>query len=516
MGERRLEARAKTRLEKDLLGTREVPEDAYYGIQTLRSAENFQITGIRMHPALVTSFAVVKKAAALANMRMGYLREEIARAIVQAADEVIAGGLRDQFIVDVPAPPCMTSTMNWNVNEVLANRAIEILGGRKGQYEMVHPLNHVNMSQSTNDVFPTAAKLAMLQQVHPAIKALNRLVHALREKSEEFRDVIKMGRTHLQDAVPITLGQEFGAYAGAVKRDLERIARSADGLLAINMGATAVGTGLNADPEYMRLVVEELENITGYALRLAENLVDATQNVDLFTDVSSSVKMCAITLSKIANDLRLLASGPFAGLKEINLPPVQPGSSIMPGKVNPVIAEAVNQAAFQIIGNDVTIMLAAQAGQLELNVFEPVLVFNLLQSIDILNNAVNMFVDKCVTGITANEDRCRAVVENNVGILTALNPYLSYDTVSAIAKEALMSGKPVRDLVLQTGLLTEEELGLILSPEQMTRPGIAGASKLREKLLAFNRKQATTGSPAASSCSDEGHESCSGEEAGSR
>ncbi|MEW6106402.1 MAG: aspartate ammonia-lyase [Bacillota bacterium] len=491
MGETESQVRTKTRLEKDLLGSREVPEDAYYGIQTLRSAENFQITGLRMHPALVTSFAMVKKAAALANMRMGYLQKDIARAIVQAADEVIAGGLRDQFIVDVIQGGAGTS-MNMNVNEVLANRAIEILGGRKGQYEIVHPLNHVNMSQSTNDVFPTAAKLAMLQQIHPAIKALNRLVHALREKSEEFRDVIKMGRTHLQDAVPITLGQEFGAYAGAVKRDLERIARSADGLLAINMGATAVGTGLNADPEYMRLVVEELENITGYALRLAENLVDATQNVDLFTDVSSSIKMCAITLSKIASDLRLLASGPFAGLKEINLPPVQPGSSIMPGKVNPVIAEAVNQAAFQIIGNDVTIMLAAQAGQLELNVFEPVLVFNLLQSIDILKNAVNMFVDRCVTGITANEDRCRAVVENNVGILTALNPYLSYDTVSAIAKEALASGKPVRDLVLQTGLLTEEELGLILSPEQMTRPGIPGARKLREKLLSFGRREART------------------------
>ncbi|MGE5586282.1 MAG: aspartate ammonia-lyase [Bacillota bacterium] len=486
----------RTRVEKDLLGTREVPEDAYYGIQTLRSAENFQITGLRMHPALVRAFAMVKKAAALANMRMGYLQEDVARAIVQAADEVIAGGLREEFIVDAIQGGAGTS-MNMNVNEVLANRAVEILGGRKGQYEMVHPLTHVNMSQSTNDVFPTAAKLAMLQQINPAIKALNRLVHALREKSEEFRDVIKMGRTHLQDAVPITLGQEFGAYAGAVKRDLERIGRSADGLLAINMGATAVGTGLNADPEYMRLVVEELENTTGYALRLAENLVDATQNVDLFTDVSSSVKMCAITLSKIANDLRLLASGPFAGLKEINLPPVQPGSSIMPGKVNPVIAEAVNQAAFQIIGNDVTITLAAQAGQLELNVFEPVLVFNLLQSIDILKNVVNMFVDRCVTGITANEDRCRAVVENNVGILTALNPYLSYDVVSAIAKEALASGKPVRDLVLQTGLLTEEELGLILSPEQMTRPGIAGARKLREKLLALGRKEATGGTRGA-------------------
>ncbi len=475
------------RLEKDLLGTREVPAEAYYGIQTLRSCENFQITGMRPHPMLIACFAMVKKAAALANMRMGYLERAIAAAIVQAADEVIAGGLRDQFIVDVIQGGAGTS-MNMNANEVLANRAIEILGGRRGQYELVHPLTHVNMSQSTNDVFPTAAKLAMLHQVDPAVKALNRLVHALREKAEEFRDVIKMGRTHLQDAVPITLGQEFGAYAGAVKRDLERISKSAGGLLTINMGATAVGTGLNADPEYMRVVLDELEDMTGFALRLAENLVDATQNVDLFTDVSSSVKMCAITLSKIASDLRLLASGPFTGFKEINLPAVQPGSSIMPGKVNPVIAEAVNQAAFQIIGNDLTIVLAAQSGQLELNVFEPVLVFNLLQSIDVLKNSVNMFVDRCVTGITANEDRCRAVVENNVGILTALNPYLSYDVVSAIAKEALASARPLRDLVLQTGLLSEDELDLILSPEQMTRPGIAGARKLRGKLLSFGKK----------------------------
>lgn len=470
------------RVESDLLGSREVPADVYYGIQTLRSSENFNITGVRMHPSLIKAFAMVKRAAALANMRLGYLPEAIGRAIVQAADEVIGGSLRDQFIVDVIQGGAGTS-MNMNINEVLANRAIEILGGEKGRYDIVHPLNHVNMSQSTNDVFPTAAKLAMLFQADPMLKALNSLVHALREKAEEFRDVIKMGRTHLQDAVPITLGQEFGAYAGAVKRDLDRIARSINGLRVINMGATAVGTGLNADPEYVRLVVRELENTTGYALEVAENLVDATQNVDTFTEVSSAIRMCAITLSKIANDLRLLASGPFGGIKEINLPPVQLGSSIMPGKVNPVIPEAVNQAAFQIIGNDLTIVLAAQAGQLELNVFEPVLVFNLLQSIDILRNSVSVFAEKCVSGITANEDRCRAMVENNIGILTALTPYLSYDTVSAIAKEALATGKPVRDLVLRTKLLTDEELDLILSPEQMTHPGIPGAKKLRERLL---------------------------------
>jgi len=473
-----------TRREKDLLGERDVPAEAYYGIQTLRSSENFPITGLRMHPSLIRAFAMVKLAAARANMKLGYLDERIAAAIVQAAQEVIDGKLHEYFIVDVIQGGAGTS-MNMNANEVLANRAIEILGGKKGDYALVHPLNHVNMSQSTNDVFPTAARLAMLFQLEGTIKALNELVHAFRDKAEEFRDVIKMGRTHLQDAVPITLGQEFGAYAQAVKRDLERIERSAQGLKIINLGATAVGTGLNADPQYISLARQELEKITGYSLESAENLVDATQNVDIFTEVSTALRMAATTLSKIASDLRLLASGPFAGLKEINLPPVQPGSSIMPGKVNPVIPEVVNQVAFQIMGNDLTVSLAAQAGQLELNVFEPVLVFNLLQSIDILGNAVRVFVEKAVRGITANEDRCRSIVENNIGILTALNPYLSYDVVSHIAKEALATGKPVRDLVLQTKILTEEELNIILSPEQMTRPGIAGAKKLKEKLLKF-------------------------------
>ncbi|MCL4425053.1 MAG: aspartate ammonia-lyase [Firmicutes bacterium] len=484
-----------TRKEKDLLGEKEVSAEAYYGIQTLRSSENFPITGLRMHASLIRAFAMVKMAAARANVSLGYLEEKVGEAISQAAQEIMAGRLHEYFIVDVIQGGAGTSmnmnviqggagtSMNMNANEVLANRAIELLGGEKGDYNLVHPLTHVNMSQSTNDVFPTAARLAMLFQLEDTTKALNDLVHAFREKAEEFRDVIKMGRTHLQDAVPITLGQEFGAYAQAVKRDLERIERSAQGLKVINLGATAVGTGLNADPQYISLARQELEKITGYSLESAENLVDATQNVDIFTEVSTALKMAATTLSKIANDLRLLASGPFAGLKEINLPPVQPGSSIMPGKVNPVIPEVVNQVAFQIMGNDLTVSLAAQAGQLELNVFEPVLVFNLLQSIDILGNVVRVFIERSIRGVTANEDRCRFIVENNIGILTALNPYLSYDVVSHIAKEALATGKPVRDLVLQTKILTEEELNIILSPEQMTRPGIAGAKKLKEKLL---------------------------------
>ncbi len=468
------------RLERDALGCRDVPADAYYGVQTLRSRENFRITGDRVHPTLITCFAMVKKAAALANARTGHLDARIANAIARAADEVIAGRLRDQFVVDAIQGGAGTS-MNMNANEVLANRAIEILGGQRGQYELVHPLTHVNMAQSTNDVFPTAARLAALCRLGAAQEALDRLVGALQEKSKEFRAVVKMGRTHLQDAVPVTLGQEFGAYASAVRRDLDRLMRSADGLLAINMGATAVGTGLNADPEYAVMVVEELSTISGFRLRLAQDLMDATQNVDAFTEVSSAIRMCAITLSKIANDLRLLASGPIGGLNEISLPAVQPGSSIMPGKVNPVVPEALNQAAFEIMGSDTTIALAAHAGQLELNVFGPVLVHNLLRSLDILANATEMFRDKCVVGITANATRCRAMVENGIGIVTALSPHIGYDTASAIAKGALATGRPVRDLILETGLFAEDELDLMLNPEEMTRPGIVGAARLRQR-----------------------------------
>jgi aspartate ammonia-lyase len=457
------------RIEKDLIGEKELPKDVYYGIQTLRGFENFRITGLRLHPALIKGLAMVKKAAALANMELGYIPKEVGAAIVTAADELIDGKLHDQVIVD-PIQGGAGTSINMNVNEVIANRAIELLGGEKGDYKLVSPLNHVNRSQSTNDAVPTAARIGILIELGSTTKALDRLADALDSKAEEFKDVIKMGRTHLQDAVPITLGQEFGAWAGAIRRDVKRIKEAGEALTAINLGGTAVGTALNADMEYIRISCLELARISGYPLKTAENLVDATQNADALAQLSSCLKVCAINLCKIANDMRLLASGPMAGIGEIMLPAVQPGSSIMPAKVNPVIPEVVNQVTFQIIGNDLTVSMAAQAGQLELNVFMPVLLFNLLQSIDILGNVANTFADRCVTGIKANKERCRKAVEKNVGIVTALVPYLTYQVSSDIAKEARSTGKTVREIVLERGLMTEEELNHIFSPSQLTSP----------------------------------------------
>jgi aspartate ammonia-lyase len=465
------------RIEKDLLGTKEVPASAYYGIQTLRAVENFPITGYPPHPELIRAFGYVKKAAALANAEVGLLKKEIAEKIAQAADEVIAGGLRDQFIVDSIQGGAGTS-FNMNANEVIANRAIELMGGEKGNYLLISPNTHVNMSQSTNDAFPTAIHIAVLRLGEGLKEVLKELIAALKEKEAEFDDVIKMGRTHLQDAVPIRLGQEFGAYARVIERDLARISRSLLAMLEVNMGATAVGTGLNALPQYIKRVVEILAEETGFPLVNAENLVDATQNTDAYTEVSAALKILAINLSKISNDLRLMASGPRAGLNEINLPKRQPGSSIMPGKVNPVMAEVMNQIAFQVIGNDHTISLASEAGQLELNVMEPVLVFNLLQSLSILQNGIRVFIDHMIRGITANVERCRELVEMSVGIVTAINPHVGYETATQIAKEAIDTGRSVREICLERGILTEEELDLILDTKEMTNPGIAG-----EKLL---------------------------------
>lgn len=457
------------RIEKDLIGEKEVPKNAYYGIQSLRGFENFRITGLKLHPALIQGMAMVKKAAALANTELGYMPREVGAAIVAAADELIDGKFRDQVIVDAIQGGAGTS-INMNINEVIANRAIEILGGKKGDYTIVSPLNHVNRSQSTNDAVPTAARIGLLIELENTRKSLDRLAGALEKKAEEFKDVIKMGRTHLQDAVPITLGQEFGAWANAVRRDMERIDCAAKALTVINLGGTAVGTALNADMEYIRISCLELTKISGYPLTTAENLVDATQNADVLAQLSSCLKVCAINLCKIANDMRLLASGPMAGIGDIVLPAVQPGSSIMPAKVNPVIPEVVNQVAFQIIGNDLTITMAAQAGQLELNVFMPVLLFNLFQSIDILGNVADTFAERCVLGIKANKERCRKAVEKNIGIVTALVPYLSYQISSDIAKEARATGKTVREVVLERGLMTEDELNHIFSPSQLTRP----------------------------------------------
>ena len=468
------------RTEKDLLGMKDVPVDAYYGIQTLRAVENFPITGYPPHRELIRAFGYVKKAAAIANKEVGVLNPKLANAIVQAAEEVIDGKLHEYFIVDSIQGGAGTS-FNMNANEVIANRAIEILGGKKGEYLLLSPNTHVNMAQSTNDAFPTAIHIAVLNHSGGLIDALKKLKESLHQKEKEFDDVIKMGRTHLQDAVPIRLGQEFGAYARVIGRDIVRVQESVKNLLEVNMGATAVGTGLNAMPEYIKRVVEILSEITDHPLRNAEDLIDATQNTDAYTEVSSALKILAINLSKIANDLRLMASGPRVGINEINLPARQPGSSIMPGKVNPVMAEVINQIAFQVIGNDHTISLASEAGQLELNVMEPVLVFNLLQSLSILQNGITVFRAYLVDGITANAERCKQMVENSVGIVTAINPHVGYETASQIAKEAIHSGRPVREICLERGILTEEELDVILDAKEMTAPGISGAKLLFDK-----------------------------------
>lgn len=466
------------RRERDLLGDREVPQDVYYGIQTARALDNFPITGFKPHKELVLALAQVKKAAAQANIKVKRLNAKTGNAIVAACDEIIDGKLHDQFVVDVIQGGAGTS-FNMNANEVIANRAIELLGGSKGDYLLVSPNTHVNMAQSTNDAFPTAIKISSLNLTESLVKALKDLRQALIGKEQEFDGIIKMGRTHLQDAVPIRLGQEFGAWACAIGRDIGRIQAAAKGLESISMGATAVGTGLNADVDYIDHVAEQLAVNTGLALTRTENMVDSTQNADVYVALSAALKISAVNLSKMANDLRLLASGPRCGLNEINLPAMQPGSSIMPGKVNPVMAEVVNQVAFQVIGNDMTVALAAEAGQLELNVMEPVLTFNLLQSLDILRNVVTVFASKCISGITANVQRCRQMVEQSVGIITAINPHVGYETASVIAKEAITTGRPIREIVLERGILTEEELDIILNPQEMTKPGIAGANLLK-------------------------------------
>lgn len=467
----------KMRVEKDFLGSKEVPEDAYYGIQTLRAVENFPITGYRIHGELIRALAVVKKAAAQANMEVGRLNPRIGEVIVKAAEEMIGGRWHDQFIVD-PIQGGAGTSINMNANEVVANRAIELLGGKKGDYFTISPNTHVNMSQSTNDAFPTAVHIAVLSLMDKLEQTLEELHAAFQDKAAQFDSIIKMGRTHLQDGVPIRLGQEFAAYARVLRRDIGRIGQSRRHLYEVNMGATAVGTGLNADPRYIRRVVELLAGLSGFPLVNAEDLVDATQNTDVFTEVSAALKVCMINMSKMANDLRLMASGPRAGFGEISLPARQPGSSIMPGKVNPVMCEAVNQVAFQVIGNDHTICLASEAGQLELNVMEPVLVFNLVQSLSMMNQVLQSFRVHCLEGIEANASRCKQYVDRSVGVITALNPHLGYEVVARIAREAIESGKSVRELCLLYNVLSEEELDLILDPYEMTKPGIAGASLL--------------------------------------
>ena len=459
------------RREKDLLGERDVPDRFYYGIQTLRAVENFPITGvpISQYPHFVNALAAVKEAAAEANRELGLLDGRIADAIVQACREIRAGSLHNEFVVDVIQGGAGTST-NMNANEVIANRALELLGYRRGQYDYVHPNNHVNLSQSTNDVYPTALKLAAHHAVEELIGSLALLRDAFLAKADEFADIVKMGRTQLQDAVPMTLGQEFHAFGVTIGEDIDRLRETAAHLREINMGATAIGTGINTDPRYAALARQKLSEITGLELKTAPDLIEATSDTGVFVLFSGVLKRTAVKLSKICNDLRLLSSGPRTGLGEINLPPMQPGSSIMPGKVNPVIPEVVNQVCYQVIGNDLTVTIAAEGGQLQLNVFEPVIAFNLFQSLDMLTQVCIILRERCVLGITANRDHIRSLVERSTGIVTALVPYIGYDSATAVAREAIATGRGVYELVLEKNLLSKEQLDEILSPENMTRP----------------------------------------------
>ena len=465
------------RSEHDSVGERSVPKDVYYGVQSLRAAENFPITGLAVHPEQINSIAEIKKASAITNLEIGLLDKRVADAIVRACDEIAAGRLHEAFIVD-PIQGGAGTSLNMNANEVIANRAIELLGGEKGDYALVTPTAPVNYGQSTNDVFPSAGKLAVLKLLVRAQIQLERLSEALEAKAEEFDDVLKMGRTQMQDAVPIRLGQEFRAYSRAVRRDIARFERAKDEMRRLNMGGTAIGTGINADERYLRRIIPNLSKVTGLELVQASDLIDATQNLDGLVAVSGAVKTCAVNLSKMSNDLRLMSSGPRCGFSEINLPPRQNGSSIMPGKVNPVIPEVVSQVAFNIIGNDVTVTMAAEAGQLELNAFEPIIFYNLIQSVETLTYAVHTFVDNCVTGITANRERCRDMVEHSVGIITALCPHVGYEKAAEVAKRAIETGAPVRRLILEEGLLDEAALDKILDPYSMTEPGISGKELL--------------------------------------
>ena len=454
------------RIEKDSIGTKQVPVDAYYGVQSLRGCENFQITGQRLRPEFIESLAEIKKACAICNYNVGELDAQRKDAIIAVCDEILSGKLHDQFICD-PVQGGAGTTANMNANEVIANRAIELLGGQKGDYSIVHPNDHVNRAQSTNDVIPTAAKMTTAKLLVKAILQVEALDAALVMKAEEFKDIIKMGRTQMQDAVPIRLGAEFGAYSKAIRRDIRRLNVALHEMYSINLGGTAVGTALNANPKYVEALAPTLAGITCLPLVKTEDLVDGTQNLDSFAYVSSALKTCAISCSKMANDFRLMSSGPRCGFEEINLPAKQNGSSIMPGKVNPVIPEVMSQAAFLIIGNDMAITMAAEAGQLELNFAEPVLYHKLFESIIALTGAVHTFTVNCVSGITANEERCRELVEGSVGVITAICPTLGYAESADIAKTAIKTGESVREVLKRKEIMSEEEIEKLLDPSTM-------------------------------------------------
>jgi aspartate ammonia-lyase len=466
------------RIERDPLGELDVPADAYYGIQTARALANFRISDLRAPADLVVATVLVKRAAAEANQALGRLDARVAGAIIQAADEIRAGALRDQFVVDVYQAGAGTSH-NMNTNEVIANRAAEILGGARGEYTLVHPNDHVNMGQSTNDVFPTATRLALLMGMRRLVDAARGLASALQEKADAFAHVLKVGRTHLQDAVPMTLGQEFSGYAACIERGADDVEQAAEQLKELNLGATAVGTGLNAGEDYTRLAVSNLSRALAVDLVPAANRFRVTQSMGDVLAYSGAMRRLAVELGKVASDLRLLSSGPRAGIAEIILPAVQPGSSIMPGKVNPSIPEMVNQVCFQVIGCDTTICAAAEAGQLELNVMMPVIVWNALHASTILANAMEALETLCVDGIEADQARCRELLDRSTAVATALSPYIGYAKTAEIAKEAVGTGKSIRELVLERKLLDARQLDSILSVEAMMTPGIPGKEKTK-------------------------------------
>lgn len=459
------------RTENDLLGDMQIPANAYYGIQTQRAIDNFHISGVKLYqfPEFIKGLAYVKWAAAETNFQLGLLDEKLKNVIMEAAKEVISGKFDREFPIDMIQGGAGTST-NMNINEVLANRALELMGHQKGEYQYCSPNDHVNLSQSTNDAYPTSIRIASVNSNIKLIEHLRELIASFRKKGEEFKHVLKMGRTQLQDAVPMTLGQEFEAFAVTLDEEVDRLTQNCNLMLETNMGATAIGTGINAAPGYAKLCAENLAKVTGLAIVSAPNLIEATPDTGAYVIYSSALKRMAIKISKICNDLRLLSSGPRCGLNEINLPPMQPGSSIMPGKVNPVIPEVMNQVCYRVIGNDLTVTMAAEAGQLQLNVMEPVLTYAIMESMQLLSNGMDTLREKCIDGITANEEHCREMVLHSIGIVTALNPYIGYKNSTKIAKEALETGKSVYNLVLEHNILSKAQLDDILNPENMLSP----------------------------------------------
>jgi aspartate ammonia-lyase len=468
------------RIEKDYLGELPVPEHAYYGIHTCRAVQNFPVSSLRIPEEFIRALAEVKLACARANIRSNLIDLTIGNAIIEASKEVAAGNFYDQFIVDPFQGGAGTST-NMNMNEVLANRAIELMGGKKGDYHLVSPLDHVNLSQSTNDVYPTALKISAIRLVITLSEAIAQLQGSFQEKEASFAGILKLGRTEMQDAIPVTLGQEFGAFAEAVARDRWRLFKVEERLRQVNLGGTAIGTGLNAEREYIYAAIEEIQSITGLGIARAENSVDITQNADVYVEVSGLVKTAAVNLAKIAGDLRLLSSGPRGGLAEISLPQLQAGSTIMPNKVNPVIPEMVSQVAFQVISFDQAITLAAISGQLELNAFLPLITFNLLSALKLLINCVTIFRTHCVTGIQPDPVRCHRWLEESLCLATALAPYVGYDNAAELSKKAAHEGKTIREIAIAQKLFTGDELDILFASSELTRPGIAGIRKLKNR-----------------------------------